>query len=95
MKYYIFISEILGFVVISTSAATVCILSSFLRLTLKSILKLIAKLYHLINRITKETISTATKADTKWIVIRIGKFSILLGKKDESRPNTEPARENH
>jgi len=82
MKYYLFISEIIGFVVISISAATVSIVFSFLQLILKSILKLIAKLYQTITRLTKETISTATKADTRWIVIRLGKFSILLGRKN-------------
>jgi hypothetical protein len=34
------------------------------------------------------TTSRATKNDTDWIVIRFGKFSILLGKKnDASKPD--------
>jgi hypothetical protein len=46
-------------------------------------MKLITKLYQTVTRLSKDMISTATKADTRWIVIRLGKFSILLGRKND------------
>jgi hypothetical protein len=34
------------------------------------------------------SIARTTKNQTNWIVIKIGKFSILLGKKNASKPGT-------
>jgi len=81
MKYYLLISEIIGFVVISMSAATVSIVSSFLQLILRYVLKLAAAILNSIHSFSQNAFTRTNKNGTNWIVIRLGKFSILLGKK--------------
>jgi len=95
MKWFFLSLDLLGFVVLCTLAVLVSSLSSVAHWLLVQLLCLIASFYQTITRLMKETITTATKNETRWIVIRLGKFSILLGRKNESRPNTEPARQNH
>ncbi len=83
MKYYLLISEIIGFVVISMSAAMVSIVSSFLQLILRYVLKLIAAILNSIHSFSQSVFTRTNKNGTNWIVIRLGKFSILLGKKND------------
>ncbi len=87
MKWFLLSLDLLGFVVLCTLAVLASLLSSVGRWLLVLALKLIRHFYQTITRLMKETITTATKNETRWIVIRLGKFSILLGKKNESRPN--------
>lgn len=89
MKYFLFISDLIGFVALSISAVLVSLVSSVALSILRLAIRLLSKLYQIITKLSKETISTATKADTQWLVIRIGKFSILLGRKnDVSKPDS-------
>jgi hypothetical protein len=44
---------------------------------------------------TLATIARTTKNETDWIVIRLGKFSILLGKKNATKSDGNSATENH
>jgi hypothetical protein len=46
-------------------------------------MKLLSRLYQIVTKFGRGVVSTATKADTRWIVIRLGKFSILLGRKND------------
>ncbi len=78
---------LIGFVEVSLLAALASSLFSVAHWLLCQLLRLISIFYQTITRLTKETITTATKNETRWIVIRLGKFSILLGKKNESRPD--------
>jgi len=75
--------EVIGFVVLSTSAGLVALVFSVVLSILRILIKLLTKLYQILTRLSKGVLSTATKADTRWIVIRLGKFSILLGRKDD------------
>ena len=83
MKYYLLISEIIGFVAISISAATVSIVSSFLRLIMSYPLKLAAAILNFIHKFSQQAFTRTNKNGTNWIVIRLGKFSILLGRKND------------
>lgn len=87
MKYYLFVSEIIGFVAISTSAATVSIVFSFLRLTLSYVLKLIAIVLNYIHSFSQNAFTRTNKNGTNWLVIRLGNFSILLGRKERKNAN--------
>jgi len=89
MKYFLFVSEIIGFVAISTSAVMVSLAFSFLRLTLSYALKLIAMALKSIHSFSQNVFTRTTKNGTNWLVIRLGKFSILLGRKnDVSKPDS-------
>ena len=84
MKYYLFISEIIGFVAISTSAVMVSIVFSFSRLITSYVLKLVATVLNSIHKLSQNVFTRTNKNGTNWIVIRLGKFSILLGKKNDA-----------
>ncbi len=84
MKSFLFGLDLIGFVALSTSAALVSALLSLAQLLLRYLLRLIEKIlkfFRLVKQKMLATISRAAKNDTDWIVIRFGKFSILLGKK--------------
>ena len=84
MKFYLFVSEIIGFVAISISAVTVSLLFSFLRLILRYVLKLIAMVLNSIHSFSQNAFTRTSKNGTNWLVIRLGKFSILLGRKNDA-----------
>jgi ABC-type nickel/cobalt efflux system permease component RcnA len=88
MKYFLFVSEIIGFVAISTSAVMVSLAFSFLRLTLSYVLKLIAMVLRFLSALKMKTFQRTTKGGSDWLVVRIGKFSILLGKKNVSKSDS-------
>lgn len=84
MKYFLLGLDLIGFVALSTSAALVSALLSLAQLLLRCLLRLIEKIlkfFRLVKQKMLAIISRAEKNDTDWIVIRFGKFSILLGKK--------------
>ena len=87
--------EVLGFVALCTSAVLASLVLSVARSLLVLALRIISNIYQTITRLTRKTISVVTKADTRWIVIRIGRFSILLGKKNASTTDGSTAKENH
>jgi len=84
MKFYLFVSEIIGFVAISISAAMVSLVFSFSRLTLSYVLKLIAMVLSSIQSFSQNAFTRTNKNGTNWLVIRLGKFSILLGRKNDA-----------
>ena len=88
MKYFLLVSDLIGFVALCTSAVLASLVLSVARFLVILVLRLINKFWNLIIKLRKEVFSTATKADTRWIVIRLGKFSVLLGKKDVSKPDS-------
>lgn len=84
MKYYLSISEVIGFVAISISAVTASILFSFLRQTVSYILKLTAKILKFFSALKMKMFQRTTKGGSDWLVVRIGKFSVLLGRKNDA-----------
>ncbi len=87
MKYFLSGLDLIGFVALSTSAVLVSSVLSLAQLLLRYLLRLIEKIlkfFRLVKKKMLATISRAAKNDTDWIVIRFGKFSILLGKKNNA-----------
>lgn len=91
MRYFLLGLDLIGFVGLSTSAVLVSLVLSLAQILLRYLLRLIEKIlkfFRLVKQKMLATTSRATKNDTDWIVIRFGKFSILLGKKnDASKPD--------
>jgi len=87
MKYFLSGLDLIGFVALSMSAVLVSSVLSLVQLLLRYLLRLIEKIlkfFRLVKQKILATISRAAKNDTDWIVIRFGKFSILLGKKNNA-----------
>lgn len=92
MKLLLLGLDVIGFVGILTSAVAACLVSSFARLTLNYLLKMlegIGKFLRLAKSRMPVSITQTTKNQTDWIVIKIAEFSILIGKKNQVKSEQE------
>jgi len=91
--------ETIGFVALSTLASTVCLLCLSAKWMLVLFLRWIVKSWKVLRSVKPATwiqISTITKNQTDWIVIKVFQFSILLGaKQNAGDADREPVKQNH
>ena len=91
--------EAIGFVALSVLASTVCSTLLLIKWIVLSSLRLIVKAWKVLRSAKPRTwiqISTITKNETDWIVIKVFQFSILLGaKQNVDKCDREPVEQNH
>lgn len=89
MKLFLFVLDAIGFTGILIAAVAASIASSCARLTLNCLMKLLEEIGKFLRRMRSKMpaiISRTRKNGTEWLVIKVGKFSILLGRKDAIKP---------
>ncbi len=85
MKLFLSGLDLIGFTVLSTSAVVVALVSSLLHLTLSASLKLKEKASENFRRLRSAEIVSMTQAQkngSKWLIVRLWKFSFLVGVKE-------------
>jgi len=91
--------EAIGFVALSVLASTVCLTSLLIKWIVLSSLRLIVKAWKVLRSAKPGAwmqISTITKNETDWIVIKVLQFSVLLGaKQNAGNADREPVEQNH
>ena len=80
MKSFLFVLDLVGFAARFISAVMAAFVLSLLKVTLRMLGYLIATMQKVKNPLH---ISKAQKNNSNWIVLKFGKYSILLGKKNE------------
>lgn len=80
MKSFLFILDLVGFTAQFILAVVAAFALSLLKVTLRMLGYLIATMQRVKNPLH---ISKAQKNNSNWIVLKLGKYSILLGKKNE------------
>ena len=85
MKLFLSGLDLVGFTALSTSAVVVALVSSLLRLTLSASLRLKEKASENFRRLRSTEIVSVTQAQkngSNWLIIRLWKFSFLVGVKE-------------
>ncbi len=84
MKLFLFVSDLVGFMAISTLAVLASLLSSLLRLILVTLIRIVSKLVRALRQLKTNfvEITTASKNGTKWHRLRIGNYSFMIGRKE-------------
>lgn len=78
--------DMIGFVALCTSAVLVSLVLSLFRLSTVVFLAVGEKIWKIFRRLNQITTMTRThKNGSNWIVVRIWKFSFLLGVKDADK----------
>ncbi len=88
MRYLLAGFDLIGFTGLSISAALVASLTSLLRLTLKCFLELKEQASKRLRRLQSTemvSITRTVKNGSNWIVIRLWRFSFLVGIKGEDK----------